>query len=210
MKKLLVVCFLSAVVFLSGCNFLLPVTAMIFGLGFPKYRTTEESMAYYEKEIGLIPDFYAIPADQEIWDSLNHAFVVPHAKFFDHNKQEITYNSDSICMGRVMKFAAGLGDPNLPVAYKQDSLQRLLSRLKFIPEKVFDLAELGETYDYVMFLFWGEFIGKPTSKGVGLCAEAAANNTKASIAVIPVCLDANRQYFANKKEYRRVFVSIEK
>ncbi|MCK9168747.1 MAG: hypothetical protein M0O94_09320, partial [Bacteroidales bacterium] len=93
---------------------------------------------------------------------------------------------------------------------KQDSLQRLLNLLKFEPEKVFDPAELGETYDYVMFLFWGEFIGRPTSEVVGLCAEAAANNTKASIAVITVCLDANRQYFANKKEYRRVFVSIEK
>lgn len=211
MKKIIVFSLIGLAVVLSGCHFVVPILAVTFGMGFPKYRSADEGMAYLEKEFNYFPEYYAWIENKENWDTLmDHNLFWPKAMFFATDGHEIKYDSSKICMGSAARLAAHIGEPGRQdIVTTKVNFNEYFDLLKFEPEMQFDPTELGASYDYVVFLFWGEFIIKKANILVTYVADSARLNPYSKVAVIPVCLDASKTYFKNKKEYRKTFVSIE-
>ena len=211
MKKIVVFSLIGLAVILSGCNFLAPILAVTFGVGFPKYRSADEGMAYLDKELNYVPEYYAWVEKKENWDTLmDHNLFWPKAMFFASDGHEIKYDSSKICMGNAARFAAHLGESgHQEIMTTNVNFNEYFDILKFESEMQFDPTELGRSYDYVMLLFWGEFIIKKANIIAAYTADSARLNPYSKVAVIPVCLDASKTYFKNKKEYRKMFVTIE-
>lgn len=212
MKKIVVFSLIGLAVMLSSCNFFMPLLGLTFGFGFPKYRSADESMAYLEKEFSYFPEYYAWIAEKENWNSLVHTEGMwPRAMFFAADGHEIKYDSSKLCMGTAARLAAHIGEPgHEEIVTTNANFSEYFDLLAFEPEMRFDPTELGSSYDYVVLLFWGEFVIKKANVTVTYVADSARLNPYSKVAVIPICMDASKTYFKSKKEYRKLFVSIEK
>lgn len=178
-------------------------------MGIPKYKTTEKSLEYFIEKTGYSPEFIAYARDEESWQELFCTNAFPHEEFYNAYGQLITYDSTRKCPGKASRFVKALGSDGLHVeVIKNRSVEDLLEKLEFAPEMVFDPVELGDKYDYAMYIFFYSGMIPPNIGAVAMELDSVLANNTAEIAIVPVCMDGNTNVFKKRRDFKRTFFSM--
>lgn len=210
MKKTAFLLCIAMLFVATSCNQVLSVFVLTTGVMRPKYQTTEKSIQWFEKKTGYHPEFFAIPKDKATWEEMQDHMMFPFTRHFNAFGQEISYDSVKICMGRAMKFGAQLGKEDLPMVYlPNEDIDDLRNDLQFVPEMVFDPVELGAKYDYALFVFFFNGLLKRQMQDITRVIDSTAANPYAKVAIIPVCVDADKSLFTSRREFRKCLYTFE-
>jgi len=192
----------------SSCNKVMPLFMIGTGVMMPKYKGTEQSMEYFCEKTGYAPEFFAYAATEEDWSELMNRVMFPHEAFYNAYGQHITYDSTKRCAGLAAKFAASLGSPETEAdILLNESIEDLVVLLDFAPEMVFDPVELGAAYDNAIFIFFYTGMGSYLNKIMKMEVDSALSNEHSRLAVIPVCMDANKSVFESRRVFKKTLLS---
>lgn len=210
MKRILIALLFVIMIVTVSCNQMVSFVAVSTGMKMPKYKTTEKSLTYFKDKTGYDPQFIAYAKDVEAWKELVESTMFPHEEFYNAFGQKISYDSTRSCPGSAAKFVKALGNEGLHMEVIQNkSVEDLLEYLEFAPEMVFDPVELGQKYDYAMFIFFYTGMLGYNFKVINYQLDSVAANNASEVAVVPVCLDGNTTVFNSRRQYKQSFFSLD-
>jgi hypothetical protein len=72
---------------------------------------------------------------------------------------------------------------------------------------VFDPVELGAAYDNAIFIFFYTGMGSYLTKILKMEIDSALSNEYSQLAIIPVCMDANKSVFESRRVFKKTLLS---